>query len=132
MLEDQSNPASGGEKAIRKTAMAAGAQTDLEKMAIEQQIKVQEEMKKILKAVKEKCSEAEKPRGEILTGGGDCGGIDKSGKTLRENTKDGCVTTLKDSGCVTEAGQQLKASDQRKKQTKGQVGFNTVAGKVCF
>uniref|UniRef100_A0A3B3WS14 Immunoglobulin like and fibronectin type III domain containing 1, tandem duplicate 2 n=1 Tax=Poecilia mexicana TaxID=48701 RepID=A0A3B3WS14_9TELE len=106
-------------KAIRKTAKAAGVQADLEKVAKEQQIKIQGEMEKILKAVKEKYSEAEKLKGEILTRGDDCSGSDKRNKTQRKNTKDGTVTTSEDNGCITEDGDLKK-----KKQTKGQAGCN--------
>uniref|UniRef100_A0A096M9M6 Immunoglobulin like and fibronectin type III domain containing 1, tandem duplicate 2 n=1 Tax=Poecilia formosa TaxID=48698 RepID=A0A096M9M6_POEFO len=102
VVEDQRNPTGDAKKAIRKTAKAAGVQADLEKVAKEQQIKIQGEMEKILKAVKEKYSEAEKLKGEILTRGDDCSGSDKRNKTQRKNTKDGTVTTSEDNGCITQ------------------------------
>ncbi|XP_016531177.1 immunoglobulin-like and fibronectin type III domain-containing protein 1 isoform X1 [Poecilia formosa] len=119
VVEDQRNPTGDAKKAIRKTAKAAGVQADLEKVAKEQQIKIQGEMEKILKAVKEKYSEAEKLKGEILTRGDDCSGSDKRNKTQRKNTKDGTVTTSEDNGCITQDGDLKK-----KKQTKGQAGCN--------
>ncbi|XP_027875166.1 immunoglobulin-like and fibronectin type III domain-containing protein 1 [Xiphophorus couchianus] len=125
VVDDQRNPTGDAKKTIRKTAKAAGVQADLEKMANEQQIKIQGEMEKILKAVKEKYSEAEKLKGEILTGGGDCGGSDKTSKTQRKNTKDGTVTTFEDSGGIIEEGDLKK-----KKQTKGQVGCNIMSDSI--
>ncbi|KAM4570557.1 immunoglobulin-like and fibronectin type III domain-containing protein 1 [Fundulus diaphanus] len=119
VVEDQRNPASGCRPTIRKTSAAAGAQTDLEKVAKEQQIKIQEEMGKILKAVKGKYSETETLKEETLTGGSD-----KRGKTQSRSTLDDPVTTFE---CVTEAGQQLKAGGPKKEQhIKGQGGCNTI------
>ncbi|XP_043996431.1 immunoglobulin-like and fibronectin type III domain-containing protein 1 [Gambusia affinis] len=120
VVEDQRNPTGDAKKTIRKTAKAAGVQADLEKMAKEQQIKIQGEMEKILKAVKEK-AEAEKLKGEILTSGDDCGGSDKTSKTQRKNTTNGTVTTFEDSAGMIEEG-DLK----EKKQTKGRVGCNII------
>lgn len=45
-------PASSGEKAARKTSLAGGARVDLEKAAQQQQIKLQEQMERILTSVK--------------------------------------------------------------------------------
>ncbi|MED6287993.1 hypothetical protein CHARACLAT_022056, partial [Characodon lateralis] len=131
VVEDQCNLPAGGRKIIRKSATAAGAQTDLEKVAKERQIKIQEEMEKILKAVKGTYTEAEKQKEEMLTGRADYGGSDKTSKILRKNTKDGAATTFEDSGCVTEAGQQLRAGDlKKKKPTKGLVGCNTMTDPI--
>ncbi|XP_035984635.1 immunoglobulin-like and fibronectin type III domain-containing protein 1, partial [Fundulus heteroclitus] len=124
VVEDQRNPASGCRPTIRKTVAAAGAQIDLEKVAKEQQIKIQEEMGKILKAVKGKYSETATLKEEMLTGGGDCGGSDKRGKTQSRSTQDDPVTTFE---CVTEAGEQLKAGGPKKEQRiKSQGGCNTI------
>ncbi|KAM4738379.1 immunoglobulin-like and fibronectin type III domain-containing protein 1 isoform 2-T2 [Anableps anableps] len=128
VVEDQRNPATGGRKSVGKTATAAGAQANLEKMAKEQEIKIQEEMEKILKAIKGKYSETEKLKGEMLTVGEDCGGSDKRSKMQTKNTKDGTVTSFEDSETMTESGQQLRAGDlKKKKQTMGQAGCNTMA-----
>ncbi|MEQ2304098.1 hypothetical protein AMECASPLE_023519, partial [Ameca splendens] len=131
VVEDQCNPPAGGRKTIRKSATAAGAQTDLEKVAKERQIKIQEEMEKILKAVKGTYTEAEKQKEEMLTGRADYGGSDKKSKIHRKDTKDGTATTFEDSGCVTEAGQQLRPGDlKKKKPTKGLVGCNTMTDPI--
>lgn len=45
-------PASLGHKAARKTSLAGGARLDLEKVAQQQQIKLQEQMERILTSVK--------------------------------------------------------------------------------
>lgn len=46
------DPSSAGEKAARKTSLAGGALVDLEKAAQQQQIKLQEQMERILTSVK--------------------------------------------------------------------------------
>lgn len=46
------DPASAGEKAARKASVAGGARVDLEKAAQQQQIKLQEQMERILTSVK--------------------------------------------------------------------------------
>uniref|UniRef100_A0A3Q0QPI1 Immunoglobulin like and fibronectin type III domain containing 1, tandem duplicate 3 n=1 Tax=Amphilophus citrinellus TaxID=61819 RepID=A0A3Q0QPI1_AMPCI len=54
VVEADSDPAPGDAKKTRKTTVARGAQTDVEKVAKEQQIKIQGEMEKIVAAVKAK------------------------------------------------------------------------------
>uniref|UniRef100_A0A3Q2EJK7 Immunoglobulin like and fibronectin type III domain containing 1, tandem duplicate 2 n=1 Tax=Cyprinodon variegatus TaxID=28743 RepID=A0A3Q2EJK7_CYPVA len=91
----------GGTKLIHKTAKAAGAQSDLEKVAKEQQMKIQEEMEKILKAVKGKYSETEKLREDILPHVGHRGESEKTGKTQKANSKDNTLTAMEYSGHET-------------------------------
>uniref|UniRef100_A0A3Q4H3K1 Immunoglobulin-like and fibronectin type III domain-containing protein 1-like n=1 Tax=Neolamprologus brichardi TaxID=32507 RepID=A0A3Q4H3K1_NEOBR len=54
IVEADSNPAPGGERRPRKTTVARGAPTDIEKVAQEQQLKIQGEMEKLLAAVNAK------------------------------------------------------------------------------
>nr|XP_019951512.1 PREDICTED: immunoglobulin-like and fibronectin type III domain-containing protein 1 [Paralichthys olivaceus] len=54
VVEADSDPTPACKKKPRRTAVAGGAQIDLDKVAKEQQMKNQEEMEKILAAVKEK------------------------------------------------------------------------------
>ncbi|KAL3974731.1 centrosomal protein [Sarotherodon galilaeus] len=54
VVEADSNPAPGGERKPRKTTVARGARTDIEKVAKEQQLKIQGEMEKLLAAVNAK------------------------------------------------------------------------------
>ncbi|XP_063321071.1 immunoglobulin-like and fibronectin type III domain-containing protein 1 [Pelmatolapia mariae] len=54
VVEADSNPAPGGERRPRKTTVARGARTDFEKVAQEQQLKIQGEMEKLLAAVNAK------------------------------------------------------------------------------
>lgn len=51
-LSAEHDPASAGEKVARKTSLAGGARVDLEKAAQQQQIKLQEQMERILTSVK--------------------------------------------------------------------------------
>lgn len=51
-LSAERDPASAGEKALRKTSLAGGARVDLEKAAQQQQLKLQEQMERILTSVK--------------------------------------------------------------------------------
>lgn len=51
-LSAERDPASVGEKAARKTSLAGGTRVDLEKAAQQQQIKLQEQMERILTSVK--------------------------------------------------------------------------------
>lgn len=51
-LSAERDPASAGEKAARKTSLAGGARVDLEKAAQQQQIKLQEQMERILTSVR--------------------------------------------------------------------------------
>ncbi|XP_053280001.1 immunoglobulin-like and fibronectin type III domain-containing protein 1 [Pleuronectes platessa] len=68
VVEGDHTPA--GNKRPRKTAVARGAQIDLEKVAREQQIKNQEEMEKILAAVKAKYDEGQTKGESRSTDGG--------------------------------------------------------------
>ncbi|XP_029689550.1 immunoglobulin-like and fibronectin type III domain-containing protein 1 [Takifugu rubripes] len=52
LVEAERDPASAGEKAARKASVAGGARVDLEKAAQQQQIKLQEQMERILTSVK--------------------------------------------------------------------------------
>nr|XP_024662255.1 immunoglobulin-like and fibronectin type III domain-containing protein 1 [Maylandia zebra] len=54
VVEADSNPAPGGERRPRKTTVARGARTDIEKVAQEQQLKIQGEMEKLLAEVNAK------------------------------------------------------------------------------
>ncbi|XP_015228941.1 PREDICTED: immunoglobulin-like and fibronectin type III domain-containing protein 1 isoform X1 [Cyprinodon variegatus] len=127
VVEDQHNPADGGTKLIHKTAKAAGAQSDLEKVAKEQQMKIQEEMEKILKAVKGKYSETEKLREDILPHVGHRGESEKTGKTQKANSKDNTLTAMEYSGHETGAEQPLRTGDLKKKfHNKDQVVCNII------
>ncbi|XP_034733166.1 immunoglobulin-like and fibronectin type III domain-containing protein 1 [Etheostoma cragini] len=70
VVQAESEPASAGQKRARKTALAGGAQIDLEKVAREQQIKNREEMEKILAAVKAKHGEGQLKEAKSLTTSG--------------------------------------------------------------
>ncbi|XP_040908463.1 immunoglobulin-like and fibronectin type III domain-containing protein 1 [Toxotes jaculatrix] len=138
--------ASAGKKKLRKTTLAGGAWTELEKVAKEQQIKNREEMEKILAAVKAK-HEAGQLKGEetLTTGGrhGEITAVTELGKKAgdvkdkpdaakasvlseptgsRENAKiknsrgDGKVSKLDVSGCVTKAGAPVIADDSKNKK----------------
>ncbi|RVE70878.1 hypothetical protein OJAV_G00068270 [Oryzias javanicus] len=85
---------SGGKKTIRKSTLAGSVQTDLEKVAKEQQLKNQKEMEKILEAIRVKQA-AEKVKngktlkinGEYCNGTGHLGTRDKSSEGDEEGTK---------------------------------------------
>ncbi|XP_062283109.1 immunoglobulin-like and fibronectin type III domain-containing protein 1 [Scomber scombrus] len=141
VVEVESNLTSADKKKTRKTASADGAETDLEKVAKQQQIKNREEMEKILAAMKAK-HEAEQPTGEkpltacgrdseiiALTGPGKNSGAVKDKpdaakarasfeeqggreKVKMSNSKaDGTVLKSDASGCVTSPGEQLIADE---------------------
>ncbi|XP_024860210.1 immunoglobulin-like and fibronectin type III domain-containing protein 1 isoform X2 [Kryptolebias marmoratus] len=132
VVEAKKNPASGGTKAVRKTALAGGAQTDLEKVAKEQQMKNQQEMEKILKAVKAKHA-AGKTKEEVSShSGGDLRESERKEKAQSKNSEDGAATNLDDLECVMEEGKRLKASGlKNKRRTKVGVGFSKATGCVC-
>ncbi|XP_035511837.1 immunoglobulin-like and fibronectin type III domain-containing protein 1 [Morone saxatilis] len=98
VVEAESDPASAGKKKDRKTTLAGGARADLEKVAIEQQIKNREEMEKILASVKAKYE----------------GGQQKDKKTLTTSERDGEITAVtgpgKDSRAVKDNPNATKAS----------------------
>ncbi|CAK6957561.1 immunoglobulin-like and fibronectin type III domain-containing protein 1 [Scomber scombrus] len=141
VVEVESNLTSADKKKTRKTASADGAETDLEKVAKQQQIKNREEMEKILAAMKAK-HEAEQLTGEkpltacgrdseiiALTGPGKNSGAVKDKpdaakarasfeeqggreKVKMSNSKaDGTVLKSDASGCVTSPGEQLIADE---------------------
>uniref|UniRef100_A0A3Q3EVE8 Immunoglobulin like and fibronectin type III domain containing 1, tandem duplicate 3 n=1 Tax=Labrus bergylta TaxID=56723 RepID=A0A3Q3EVE8_9LABR len=70
VVEDR-DPASTGKKTVRSGTLNGGGRIDLEKLAKEQQLKNQEEMEKILAAVKEKYKEELLKDGKILAAGSD-------------------------------------------------------------
>ncbi|MEQ2252175.1 hypothetical protein ILYODFUR_019024 [Ilyodon furcidens] len=139
VVEDQCNPPVGGRKTIRKSATAAGAQTDLEKVAKERQIKIQEEMEKILKAVKGTYTEAEKQKEEMLTGRADYGGRDKKNPIEGELSEEGQdagpetnsihVQQDQEAECDAISEKQLIENDvvQQLNQFRGKQNFNKSA-----
>lgn len=147
VLQAASDPASAGLKRARKTALAGGAQMDLEKVAREQQIKNREEMEKILAAVKAKHGEGQLKDGKTLTTSGRDGEIsevtgpgknrgavkNKRGKAkIKNSRRDGTEIELDASGHETQAEAQLRGDDPKnKKHTRsGQADFDKVTGKV--
>ncbi|XP_069560282.1 immunoglobulin-like and fibronectin type III domain-containing protein 1 [Brachyistius frenatus] len=136
VVEDDSDPASGGEKA-RKNTVAGGSTLNLEKVAMEQQIKNQEEMEKILAALKAKQEAGQRKEEMALTsnegdskitevsgqGKNDEAVKDKpdaakatKGKRKCKNSKgDGTVST-EVSGCGTKAGVQLSTDEPKNKK----------------
>uniref|UniRef100_A0A3Q3AD20 Immunoglobulin-like and fibronectin type III domain-containing protein 1 n=1 Tax=Kryptolebias marmoratus TaxID=37003 RepID=A0A3Q3AD20_KRYMA len=117
VVEAKKNPASGGTKAVRKTALAGGAQTDLEKVAKEQQMKNQQEMEKILKAVKAKHA-AGKTKEEVSShSGGDLRESERKEKAQSKNSEDGAATNLDDldgvGGSSGQAGLQVHPPEEK-------------------
>ncbi|KAA8590791.1 hypothetical protein FQN60_001734 [Etheostoma spectabile] len=119
VVQAESEPASAGQKRARKTALAGGAQIDLEKVAREQQIKNREEMEKILAAVKAKHGEGQLKEGKSLTTSGRDG--------------DGVISTVtgpgKYSGAVKDKPNAAKTSAlSESKGTKGKAKIKNSRG----
>ncbi|KAM8863493.1 immunoglobulin-like and fibronectin type III domain-containing protein 1 isoform 3-T3 [Spinachia spinachia] len=109
VVQAESDPASAGMRRARKTTVASGAPIDLEKIAVEQQIKKREEMEKILAAVKAKHKE------------GQVAAMDKKSEG---NSID---NTLDNSGCATrEGGKRLGKPKNKKRMRSGQMDFDKV------
>ncbi|XP_060914142.1 immunoglobulin-like and fibronectin type III domain-containing protein 1 [Labrus mixtus] len=71
LVVEERDPASTGKKTVRSGTLNGGGRIDLEKLAKEQQLKNQEEMEKILAAVKEKYKEELLKDEKILAAGSD-------------------------------------------------------------
>lgn len=86
MLKDHK---SGGKKTIHKTTLAGGIQTDLEIVAKEQELKNQEEMEKILEAIKVKQAAEKVRNGKTLTINGEyCNGTDQHLRTEDKSSEE--------------------------------------------
>uniref|UniRef100_A0A667YYL5 Immunoglobulin like and fibronectin type III domain containing 1, tandem duplicate 3 n=1 Tax=Myripristis murdjan TaxID=586833 RepID=A0A667YYL5_9TELE len=97
-----------GKKKARKTTSAGGAGIDLEQVAKEQQIKIQQEKDKLEAAIKEK-KEEEKPIVEEPS---------PNASFVANATKDVALKTENrtDSGCVTKEEVKLKEDDTKSKK----------------
>ncbi|XP_044066299.1 immunoglobulin-like and fibronectin type III domain-containing protein 1 [Siniperca chuatsi] len=145
VVEAESDRASAGKKIARKTTLAGGARTDLEKVAKEQQIKIREEMEKILAAVKSKHDERLDGEINAVTGPGKNSGAVKDkppaakastlseptgskGKAKSKNARgDGTVPKLDVSGCVTKEVPLVGNDPNNKKHNRsGQADFDKV------
>ncbi|XP_055366166.1 immunoglobulin-like and fibronectin type III domain-containing protein 1 isoform X2 [Betta splendens] len=82
VVEADSDPTSTDQKKLRKGAMAQSEQIDLEKVAREQKIKYQEEIMKILSAVKAKNEVGQLRKLKILTANDKLMAIDESEENL--------------------------------------------------
>ncbi|XP_034550753.1 immunoglobulin-like and fibronectin type III domain-containing protein 1 [Notolabrus celidotus] len=132
LVVEERDPSSVGKKTVRSSR----ARTDLEKVAREQQMKNQEEMEKILEAVRAKHKENQQKEENELTSGGIDGEISevagpgqnsealeakskgKKGKVkfkiLRE---DGTEEEIEDSECLTNAEGELIEGDPTKQKS---------------
>ncbi|XP_038577763.1 immunoglobulin-like and fibronectin type III domain-containing protein 1 [Micropterus salmoides] len=153
VVEAESDHASAGKKTA--TTLAGGARIDLEKVAKEQQIKVREEMEKILAAVKAKHEEGQLQEEKTLAScgkDGEMGGVtgpgknsgavkdkaakasalsDPTGSKGKTNVKtsrgDSTEITLDVSRCVTKEVQLVPDDPKNKKHTRsGQADFDKV------
>uniref|UniRef100_A0A3P9L1D9 Immunoglobulin like and fibronectin type III domain containing 1, tandem duplicate 3 n=1 Tax=Oryzias latipes TaxID=8090 RepID=A0A3P9L1D9_ORYLA len=80
---------SGGKKTIHKTTLAGGLQKDLEIVAKEQQLKNQEEMEKILEAIKVKQAAEKVRNGKTLKINGEyCNGTDQHLRTEDKSSEE--------------------------------------------
>ncbi|XP_070765961.1 immunoglobulin-like and fibronectin type III domain-containing protein 1 [Enoplosus armatus] len=127
VVEAEGDPASAGKKTARKTTLAGGTRTDLEKVAKEQQIKIQEEMEKILATVKAKHED-----GQL-----------KEQKTLTTSGRDGEISAVngpgKNSGAVKDKPNAAEASalsdptgSKEKANIKKSRGGGTVTSQADF
>ncbi|XP_037539779.1 immunoglobulin-like and fibronectin type III domain-containing protein 1 [Nematolebias whitei] len=133
VVEAQKDLASGGKKPVRKTVLAGGAQTNLEKVAKEQQIKNQQQMENILNAVKAKHSAGKAKQQVTLRSGGDMNENEGKERTRSKNSEDGAVMNLNDSDCEMEEGEQVKAGGLKNKRRSAlRVGCNKATGKLFF
>nr|XP_015823940.2 immunoglobulin-like and fibronectin type III domain-containing protein 1 [Nothobranchius furzeri] len=110
VVEAQKN-SSVGKKTVRKSALASGAETDLETVAKEQQIKNQQEMEKILKAVKAKQAAGKLKEEKVLRSGEDLNENRRPSKILeghKERTLDDLESTAEDGKKPKEGGSKNK------------------------
>ncbi|XP_069382099.1 immunoglobulin-like and fibronectin type III domain-containing protein 1 [Paralichthys olivaceus] len=124
VVEADSDPTPACKKKPRRTAVAGGAQIDLDKVAKEQQMKNQEEMEKILAAVKEKYDEGQlKGQSRSTNGGRD------AGRDIGRDAEINAVTGLgKNAGAVkdkVDAAKAIALSEQTgSKGSKGKAKKN--------
>lgn len=102
-------------------------------MAKEQQIKNQQEMEKILSAVKAKHSAGKAKQQVSLRSRGEMNENEGKERTRSKNSEDGAVMNLDDLECVMEEGEQVKAGGlKNKRRSTLRVGCNKSTGKILF
>lgn len=131
MFQAQKNLGSGDKKAIYKTVLAGGAQVDLERVAKEQQIKNQQEIEKILKAVKAKHSAGKTKDKLSIHNGTDLKENERKEKKLCKTSVYDAVSNLDDLESEIEEGEQMgEGGIKNKRHAKIRVGFSKATGKL--
>lgn len=156
----EDDPTTATRKKPRRTSVAGGAHTDLEKVAKEQQIKSQKEMERILEAVKARHQEGQVKWEKTFTTEGMDGGnasvtglirndwgeredpdtanaagrSEQTGSQEKVKTnrqsEDGMASNLGSSWCVEDATGVINELEKTKRTTTGRVDFDKIEGNV--
>nr|XP_033943528.1 immunoglobulin-like and fibronectin type III domain-containing protein 1 [Pseudochaenichthys georgianus] len=130
VVQAEGDPASA--ERASKTTLAGGALIDLEKVAREQQIKNQEEVEKILAAVKAKHGEGALKEGRILTTGrdGEITTVNGLGQNGRAGTEEHNATTSSALSETKRKGHKGKAKKKRSRRDPAETTLDASGGET--
>ncbi|XP_033982266.1 LOW QUALITY PROTEIN: immunoglobulin-like and fibronectin type III domain-containing protein 1 [Trematomus bernacchii] len=130
VVQAEGDPASA--ERASKTTLAGGAPIDLEKVAREQQIKNQEEVEKILAAVKAKHGEGALKGGRILTTGrdGEITTINGLGQNSRAGTEEHNATTTSALSEPKRKGHKGKAKKKKSRRDTAETTLDASGGET--
>ncbi|KAL3064611.1 hypothetical protein OYC64_000789 [Pagothenia borchgrevinki] len=130
VVQAEGDPASA--ERASKTTLAGGAPIDLEKVAREQQIKNQEEVEKILAAVKAKHGEGALKEGRILTTGrdGEITTVNGLGQNSRAGTEEHNATTTSALSEPKRKGHKGKAKKKKSRRDTAETTLDASGGET--
>ena len=130
IIQAEGDPASA--ERASETTLAGGAPIDLEKVAREQQIKNQEEVEKILAAVKAKHGEGALKEGRILTTGrdGEITTVNGLGQNSRAGTEEHNATTTSALSEPKRKGHKGKAKKRKSRRDTAETTLDDSGGET--